>query len=271
MRKKITINDIVNDLSELDSEYRESLAECLVKLKYLSDTPLRLTYGDVKKQNELIKVWYMPLKSNQVKEIFDYISKDMKNDFQYGRFKSIASMYRNFIEKNKRYEERKDMRKVYDENEVRDFLISKSKKMLNEIEMYNMDIEIVLVDKDNLDNSKVIAMREDSEGGNVICPYINDFKDALDWDYSFDEYLFKDLEEGMEIVYMTDETHLAVWDEIKKFYPEEIEYNKGMQKYLKYCKDNGITKEYVEKTTNQKNLVDVMQFYKDAKKKERER
>ena len=71
MRKKITINDIVNDLSELDSEYRESLAECLVKLKYFSDTPLRLTYGDVKKQNELIKVWYMPLKSNQVKEIFD--------------------------------------------------------------------------------------------------------------------------------------------------------------------------------------------------------
>ena len=75
----------------------------------------------------------------------------------------------------------------------------------------------------------------------------------------------------MEIVYITDETHLAVWDEIEKLYPEDIEFNKGMQKYLKYCKENGIKKEYIEKTTNQKNIVDVMQFYKDVKKKERER
>ena len=163
------------------------------------------------------------------------------------------------------------MRKGFDINEVKDFLINESKNMLNEIEMYNMNIEFVLVDKDNVENSKVIAMREDGEGGNVLLPYQKDFKDALDWNYSFDEYLFRDLQNGMEIVYITDETHLAVWDEIEKLYPEDIEFNKGMQKYLKYCKENGITKEYIEKTTNQKNIVDVMQFYKDVKKKERER
>ena len=163
------------------------------------------------------------------------------------------------------------MKKVFDESEVKEFLINESKKMLDEIEMYNMNIEIVLVDKDNVENSKVIAMREDGEGGNVLLPYQKDFKDALDWDYSFDEYLFKDLEDGMKLVYMTDVTHLAVWDEIEKLYPEDIEHNKGMQKYLKYCKENGVTKEYIEEKTNQKNIVNVMQFYKDDKKKERER
>ena len=195
----------------------------------------------------------------------------MKNDFQYGRFRNIVSMYMKSIEKNKISEEKKNMRKVFDINEVKDFLINESKNMLNEIEMYNMNIEFVLVDKDNVENSKVIAVREDGEGGNVLLPYQKDFKDALDWNYSFDEYLFRDLQNGMEIVYITDETHLAVWDEIEKLYPEDIEFNKGMQKYLKYCKENGITKEYIEKTTNQKNIVDVMQFYKDVKKKERER
>ena len=48
------------------------------------------------------------------------------------------------------------MKKVFDENEVKEFLINESKNMLDEIEMYNMNIEIVLVDKDNVENSKVI-------------------------------------------------------------------------------------------------------------------
>lgn len=163
------------------------------------------------------------------------------------------------------------MRKVFEENGVKDFLIKESKNMLNEIEMYNMNIELVLVDKNNVENSKVIAIREDGEAGNVLLPYQKDFKDVLDWNYSFDKHLFKDLQAGMDIVYISDETHLAVWDEIERFYPENIEFNKGMQKYLKYCKENDITKEYIKKTTNQKNITDIMRFYKDVKKKERGR
>ena len=272
MRKmEITINTIEEDLSELDTEYREALANCLVELKYLSDTPLKLSFGGLKERMELEKVKSKALNDEQIVEIIKYISNEMKNDYQYGRFKNIASIYMNRIEKNLKSEERKDMNRVYNENEVRDFMINESKRMLDEIEMYNMDIEIVLVDRNNLENSKVIAMREDSEGGDVICPYKNDFIDALDWDYSFDEYLFKDLQEGMEPIYITDETHLAIWIDLKKLYPEDIEYSKGMQKYLKYCKDNGITKEYLEKATNQRNLDDVTKFYKDPKKKERER
>lgn len=272
MRKeKITINTIEEDLSELDTEYREALAHCLVDLKYLSDTPLRLSIGNYEQQRELEKVRLKPLSDKQIMEIIKYISDEMKNDYQYGRFKNIASVYMNRIGKNKKSEEKKDMKKVYNENEVREFLISEAKNMLNEIEMHNMDIEIALVDRNNIENSKVIAMREDGEGGDIIYPYLKEFKGALEWNYSFDEHLFKELQNGMEIIYITDETHLAIWHDIKEYYPEDIRYNKGMQKYLEYCKEKGITKEYIEKTSNQRNVVDVMQFYKNTKKKEMER
>ena len=36
-----------------------------------------------------------------------------------------------------------------------------------------------------------------------------------------------------------------------------------MQKYLKYCKENGITKEKIEKETNLEGITDVMKYYKE--------
>ena len=41
----MTIGMIEESLLSLDSEYRESLANCLVEKKYLSDTPLQLSLG----------------------------------------------------------------------------------------------------------------------------------------------------------------------------------------------------------------------------------
>lgn len=41
---------------------------------------------------------------------------------------------------------------------------------------------------------------------------------------------------------MSDECHYGVWQTIDEWYPEEFDNIDGVQKYLKYCKDNGITK-----------------------------
>ena len=41
----------------------------------------------------------------------------------------------------------------YNEIELKEDLINKVKKMLNDIEMYNMEIEFVLLDKNNIENS----------------------------------------------------------------------------------------------------------------------
>lgn len=106
---KITIEQIENDLFDLDTEYREALAGSLIKLKYLSDSPLNLQYGTVEQQKELNKVWNKLLKPKQIKEIIESMKETMKNDFQYGKFEEIANYYlsvANRMNKNKKSKER---------------------------------------------------------------------------------------------------------------------------------------------------------------------
>lgn len=69
-----------------------------------------------------------------------------------------------------------------------------------------------------------------------------DTKAILDWAFSFDGDLFNYLEQGYELVGMAPETHTWVWAEIEEGHDNEgIAFPKGMQKYLNYCKRNGVT------------------------------
>ena len=90
VKLKVTIEEIEEDLCDLDTEYREALAKGLVDMKYLSDTPLSLKYGTDMQQQELKRVYSKPLSGKQLKDIINYISKDMQGDYQYGRYKGIA-------------------------------------------------------------------------------------------------------------------------------------------------------------------------------------
>ena len=75
-------------------------------LNYLSDSPLNLSLGTEKQQQELQKVYETPLKAKQVKEIISYISKKMKGDFQYGSFVNITSRYNSLADKMNKNMER---------------------------------------------------------------------------------------------------------------------------------------------------------------------
>ena len=57
--KKVTISDIRESLydANLDTEYREALARALMDFNYLSDSPLALSLGTEKQQQELQKVY----------------------------------------------------------------------------------------------------------------------------------------------------------------------------------------------------------------------
>lgn len=102
-KKAIRISDIEEDLydANLDTEYREALANSLMTLGYLSDTPLNLYCGTEKEQKELEKVEKMSLNSNQISEIIHLMMYEMRNDFQYGRFKPVANKYIEISEKKK--------------------------------------------------------------------------------------------------------------------------------------------------------------------------
>lgn len=106
---KVTINDIENDLFDLDTEYREALANSLMSLNYLSSSLLQLYYGNVDQQRELKRVYETPLKPKQIKEIINCMVNEMKHDFQFGSFSRIASKYlgiANQMEKNNKSKER---------------------------------------------------------------------------------------------------------------------------------------------------------------------
>ena len=97
----IRISDIREDLydANLDTEYREALAHSLMTLGYVSDTPLNLYYGTEEEKRELEKVEKMSLNSNQISEIIHLMMYEMRNDFQYERFKPVANKYIDISEK----------------------------------------------------------------------------------------------------------------------------------------------------------------------------
>lgn len=106
-KRKVTINDIQENLFDLDTEYREALAETLMKLKYISDSPINLQYGTKEQQRELQEVWNKELQPKQIIEIINYMKKLMKTDFQYESFKEIAEMYLNIAKENETQQKEK--------------------------------------------------------------------------------------------------------------------------------------------------------------------
>ena len=86
---------------------------------------------------------------------------------------------------------------------------------------------------------------------------------CYDWDYNVDEYIFGNIEKEYNIGFMTMEFHRAIWTSICSVDIEEIQHKLGLQKYLKYCKDNNIDKNAIERETKSENILDIMNFYKE--------
>ena len=80
------------------------------------------------------------------------------------------------------------------------------------------------------------------------------------WGFNFDRDLFECLETGYEIVGMSMDSHLNVWYTIGAWHNGYIEHENGMQKYLGYCKKNGITEEKLKKEVGYSGM-DVMTLY----------
>lgn len=143
----------------------------------------------------------------------------------------------------------------------------KANEFLKNSEDYeDFDLNYILVDNKELSNSIIIASHYDEIIR--IEPYTMDTNSVPEWAYNFDEDIFEELEKNKEIGYMSMDTHFNIWETIHQWYPEDIEHKKGMQKYLKYCKDNKITKEIIEKEVKLDVSIDVMKFY-EKKGKER--
>lgn len=103
-RLELTIEDMFYDLEYLDPEYREALVKGLMDLKYLSDSPVKLRYGNLEQQRELENVYSKPLNANQIRELMSFIDKEMKDDFQYFAFKRVYSRYLKWADQIESYD-----------------------------------------------------------------------------------------------------------------------------------------------------------------------
>ena len=71
-----------------------------------------------------------------------------------------------------------------------------------------------------------------------------------DWDFNVDDYLLADLQEGYQIAYMPLEEHAGHWYCINEL-RGEIYAEEGLQMYLSYCHEHGITRELLSATGNE--------------------
>lgn len=133
--------------------------------------------------------------------------------------------------------------------------------MMEDMEHQNKEIEYILYNA-NTKETQVIAS-DKIEEMILFAPFTkeeeNGYINIPEWDFNFDEYLFKELQNGYEIAYMSNDTHYGIWIAIDELYPEEFEYKDGIIKYFKYCKDNNITKKYLDNEVKM-NIPDIMKY-----------
>lgn len=134
--------------------------------------------------------------------------------------------------------------------------------LMENMEHQNKHIDYILVDQET--NETYVLASDGADEAIEFNPLSKNYKEGFqyvpEWDYNFDYYIYNYLEEGKQIAYMTDNVHYSIWNSIHELYPEDIDYKDGVQNYLQYCADNGITKEYLDKKTGL-NTPDIMQYF----------
>lgn len=169
-------------------------------------------------------------------------------------------------------EVKQDIRKYTEEilssNEVKEFLdnINQDTNTENYLFIYS------LVNKNHPQSSIIAYCDENEDKIFIISPYVkgieNKFEIIPEWRFSFNEEMMSYLSNNFEIIEVGKYSHYSIWQEMyDKYCEDKKEYDKGVQKYLKYCKKNKISKEYIMKTHNLKHFSDdIMKYYKEKKK-----
>jgi len=138
-------------------------------------------------------------------------------------------------------------------NELND-LIQKANEQIKSETIYSNYVLQYILSQDNQITDIVYADEKDviNLGSSKI--------EKVEKDYSIlDEILLPEIEKGKQIEFMSDETHDYMWYIIDEYYPDDLENKKGMVKYLEYCKNNNITRKYLDEkfNSNPSNLLEL--------------
>lgn len=128
------------------------------------------------------------------------------------------------------------------------------------------NIDCIFENKAEITDSFAIATNYDEVV--IVNSFTGEITPSAEWQFNADEDIFGKLDEN-NIAYISMKAHHGIWSYIEDVKPEEIQNKVGMQKYLKYCKDNNITKDRIDEETHLSTLSDVMKYYKPLDKEAR--
>ena len=135
-----------------------------------------------------------------------------------------------------------------------------------------INVNYILQDTKNRNNFTIIAsdLYKILYTGDLSQDKINFYKISVstnvitrieELDFDVEKNIYKELQNGKDIVYMSSETHYSIWKMINGWYPQCLRYKRGLQKYLRYCKNNKITKEKISQETGRRDVPDVIAYY----------
>jgi len=150
------------------------------------------------------------------------------------------------------------------------------RELIKEKEEYK-DFELKYILINNNDYRKTEAVFSDEAMQETIILYVFDGEKIIkipEWNFNYDEYIYEKLANGYQIGLLSDDIHYSIWNDIDMNYPEYIENLSGVRKYIEYCKEKGINREYLETKFAMK-VPDIMERFEKAdykaKKQDRER
>ncbi len=205
-----------------------------------------------------------------LENMYKYDKKGVREFLEYHTHKV------EYEDKGKTQEEvKKDIRKYTEE-------LMKGKEAKEYLDEYVWDTNTEnyifmysLLDKKNPQNSVIAYCDENAETIFLITPYKKGFEDKFeivpDWQFNYYGGMMIFLDAGCEIIDVGEGSHYSIWQEVydRLLEPKDERYKKGVEKYMKYCKKNKITKESIMKSFNLEHFTeDIMEFYK-PKYKER--
>lgn len=138
---------------------------------------------------------------------------------------------------------------------------------------------IAYILQNNKDGKDIFVSMADYDQDN--CYMINVFYPektyiSSEWVFSFMEDLYEYLTNDYELRWADMGCHCAIWEDISKGYDEdEVKEDVGIQLYMQYCKENGITSELLNNTYETPNIMElyvgIPEKQKNNKSKEYER
>ena len=140
-------------------------------------------------------------------------------------------------------------------------LMYDARELLQKNEYEKANIQYVLVYKYNPKKS-IIGITDRNYDIYEVILFDNQINYCSDWDYSADQNIFELIENEYELGFMSMEFHSGIWKEFEKNEIGDFEHKLGLQKYLRYCKNNGIDKNIIDKETKS-DVPDIMKYYEE--------